>query len=40
MNEYEWISTESKLLEMKEDEEEEDGRKVVQEQPGGCYKSL
>ena len=35
MNEYERISTKSKPTEDGE-EEEEDGREVVQEQPGGC----
>ena len=37
MNEYEQISTKSKPTGDGEGgEEEEDGREVVQEQPGGC----
>ena len=37
MNEYERISTKSKPTgEGHEEEEEGEGREVVQEQPGGC----
>ena len=36
MNEYERISTKSKPTGEGEGEEEDEGREVVQEQPGGC----